>query len=134
MCGAVQLREDVKRFTSNGVEFKDGTYQDIDIVVLCTGYIIGFPFVDKEVMMGTMMMMIILLVMLLSSWEQRAMKRIVRRAIEKRQRRKCPTVDNSTVFYYCRHCQKPCRSRIGCFSNERRCVPLNPFSAADSCC
>ena len=77
VCGAVQLREDVKRFTSNGVEFKDGTYQDIDIVVLATGYIIGFPFVDKEVMMGTMMMMIIIrLVMLLFSWEQRAMKRI----------------------------------------------------------
>ena len=32
----------------------------------------------------------------------------VQRAVENRQRRKCPTVDDSTVFYCCRHCQKPC--------------------------
>ena len=54
----------------------------------------------------------------------------VQRAVENRQRLKCPTVDDSTAINYCRHCQKPCRSRIGCFSHERRCVP-NSFSAAD---
>ena len=47
----------------------------------------------------------------------------VQRAVDNRQRRKAPTMDDSTVFYYCSHCQKPCRSRIGCFSHERRCVP-----------
>ena len=36
----------------------------------------------------------------------------VQRVIESRQRRRFPTVDVSTVSYYCRHCQKPCRSRI----------------------
>ena len=48
-------------------------------------------------------------------------------AVENRQRRKCPTVDDSTVFYYCRHCQKPCRSRIGCLSHERRCSKIIHF-------
>ena len=48
----------------------------------------------------------------------------VQRAVQNRQRSKCPTVDDSTVFYYCRHCQNPCRSLIGCSSHERRCVPL----------
>ena len=45
----------------------------------------------------------------------------VQRAVENKQKRKCLTVDDSTVLYYCGHCQ--CRSRIGCFSNDRRCVP-----------
>ena len=36
----------------------------------------------------------------------------VQRAVENRQKRKCPTVDDFTAVYYCRHCQKPCRSRI----------------------
>ena len=44
-------------------------------------------------------------------------------AVENRQRRKCPTVDDSTVFCYCRHSKKPCRLCMGCFSFERRCVP-----------
>ena len=44
----------------------------------------------------------------------------VQRAVETRQRCKYPTVNDFTVFYYCRHCQK---WRIGCFSHERCCVP-----------
>ena len=37
----------------------------------------------------------------------------------------CRTMDDSTVLYCCRHCQKPCRSPMGCFSHERRCsVPF----------
>lgn len=32
-CGSVKIKTDVKRFTSNGVEFVDGTYEDnIDVV------------------------------------------------------------------------------------------------------
>ena len=31
----------------------------------------------------------------------------VQRVVENRQRRKYPTVDDSTAFYHCRHCQKP---------------------------
>ncbi|XP_005113181.1 putative dimethylaniline monooxygenase [N-oxide-forming] 6, partial [Aplysia californica] len=51
ICGAILLKADVKTFTETGVEFVDGTsVQDIDVVVLATGYSFGFPFIDKEVM------------------------------------------------------------------------------------
>ncbi|KAH9514514.1 Cyclopentanone 1,2-monooxygenase (CPMO) [Bulinus truncatus] len=50
ICGSVKIKTDVKRFTSTGVEFVDGTFEDnIDIVILATGYIFGFPFIDKEI-------------------------------------------------------------------------------------
>ncbi|RUS69810.1 hypothetical protein EGW08_022431, partial [Elysia chlorotica] len=49
LCGAVQVKTDVSRFTRTGVQFVDGTAEsDIDLVVLATGYSFGFPFVDKE--------------------------------------------------------------------------------------
>ncbi|KAL5012746.1 hypothetical protein ScPMuIL_011297 [Solemya velum] len=48
--GSVKLKTDVKRITENGVEFVDGTFEDdIDVIVLATGYIFGFPFIDKSV-------------------------------------------------------------------------------------
>ena len=44
------MKTDVKRFTATGVEFVDGTKEDnIDLVILATGYSFGFPFIDKEV-------------------------------------------------------------------------------------
>ena len=50
ICGAIQVKADVKTFTETGVEFVDGTVaEDIDVVVLATGYSFGFPFIDKEV-------------------------------------------------------------------------------------
>ncbi|XP_013068490.2 flavin-containing monooxygenase 5-like [Biomphalaria glabrata] len=50
ICGSVKIKTDVKRFTSTGVEFMDGTFEDnIDIVLLATGYVFGFPFIDKEI-------------------------------------------------------------------------------------
>ena len=50
-------------------------------------------------------------------------KNRVQCAIKNRQRRKCPTVDDSTAFYCCRHCQKPHQLCIDCFSNEQHTVP-----------
>ena len=47
-CGQVKVVDDVKCCTRSGVEFRDGTYEDIDVVVFATGYIIDFPFVEKE--------------------------------------------------------------------------------------
>ncbi|ESO96189.1 hypothetical protein LOTGIDRAFT_214741 [Lottia gigantea] len=48
--GSIKIKTDIKRFTERGVEFLDGTIEDdIDIVVLATGYIFGFPFVEKSV-------------------------------------------------------------------------------------
>ncbi|XP_025112852.1 dimethylaniline monooxygenase [N-oxide-forming] 5-like isoform X2 [Pomacea canaliculata] len=50
VCGSVKIKTDVKQFTSNGVEFVDGTFEDnIDVVILATGYIFGFPFIEKDV-------------------------------------------------------------------------------------
>ncbi|CAH1786168.1 unnamed protein product [Owenia fusiformis] len=50
ICGAVQIRPDIKQFTENGVEFDDGTtINDLDVVILATGYKFGFPFLDKDV-------------------------------------------------------------------------------------
>ncbi|CAG5117466.1 unnamed protein product [Candidula unifasciata] len=49
ICGSVKIKTDIKRFTSMGVEFVDGTFEDnIDLVVLATGYTFGFPFIDKK--------------------------------------------------------------------------------------
>ena len=44
------MKADVKRFTRTGVEFVDGTVEgDIDVIILATGYIFGFPFIDKSI-------------------------------------------------------------------------------------
>ncbi|XP_033728016.1 dimethylaniline monooxygenase [N-oxide-forming] 5-like [Pecten maximus] len=49
--GSVIIKADIKRFTVTGVEFTDGTKEEnIDLVVLATGYVIGFPFIDKSVL------------------------------------------------------------------------------------
>ncbi|XP_052817708.1 flavin-containing monooxygenase 5-like [Mya arenaria] len=48
--GSVVVKANVSRFTENGVEFEDGTKVDnIDKVVMATGYIFGFPFLDKSI-------------------------------------------------------------------------------------
>ena len=50
ICGAVVVKPNIKRFTKTGVEFEDGSFEDnIDLVLLCTGYKFGFPFIDKSV-------------------------------------------------------------------------------------
>ncbi|KAK7500228.1 hypothetical protein BaRGS_00008451 [Batillaria attramentaria] len=46
--GTVKVKDDVKRFTSNAVEFKDGTLENIDMVVMATGYSVHFPFIENE--------------------------------------------------------------------------------------
>ncbi|KAK3088580.1 hypothetical protein FSP39_020881 [Pinctada imbricata] len=49
--GTVVVKPNVKRFTENGVEFDDGTFEDsIDAVIMATGYIFGFPFLDSSVL------------------------------------------------------------------------------------
>ena len=51
ICGSVIVKPNIKRFTETGVEFDDGTFEDnIDAVILATGYKFGFPFIDKEVL------------------------------------------------------------------------------------
>ena len=49
-CGTVIVKSNVKRFLENGIEFDDGTkLDDIDVVLLATGYIFGFPFLEKGI-------------------------------------------------------------------------------------
>ena len=50
ICGSVKVKPDIKLITKTGVEFEDGTFEDnIDVIILATGYIFGFPFIDKDV-------------------------------------------------------------------------------------
>jgi dimethylaniline monooxygenase (N-oxide forming) len=50
VCGAVKVKPNVLEFTETGVKFDDGTFEDdIDVVLLATGYIFGFPFLDSSV-------------------------------------------------------------------------------------
>lgn len=48
--GGVIIKANVAEFTENGAIFEDGTrVNDLDAVVLATGYTFGFPFLDKNV-------------------------------------------------------------------------------------
>lgn len=48
--GTITIKPDIKRFTENGVEFVDGSkVEDVDIIMLATGYNYGFPFLDKGI-------------------------------------------------------------------------------------
>ncbi|XP_013400166.1 dimethylaniline monooxygenase [N-oxide-forming] 5 [Lingula anatina] len=50
LSGGVVVKPNIRRFTKTGVEFEDGTMEDnIDAVILATGYIFGFPFIDEKV-------------------------------------------------------------------------------------
>jgi len=48
--GAITPVPDVARFTRNGVEFTDGQTAEPDLVVLATGYLPRFEFLDPEVL------------------------------------------------------------------------------------
>ncbi|OWF49921.1 Dimethylaniline monooxygenase [N-oxide-forming] 5 [Mizuhopecten yessoensis] len=49
--GSIKVKTDIKCFTATGVEFTDGTKEEnIDSVILATGYVIGFPFIDTSVL------------------------------------------------------------------------------------
>lgn len=46
--GPVTQKPDVKYFTETGAVFKDGTVEDFDCVVYCTGYQYSFPFLSCD--------------------------------------------------------------------------------------
>ncbi|GFR83877.1 dimethylaniline monooxygenase [N-oxide-forming] [Elysia marginata] len=50
LSGAIQIRNDVKRFTQTGVEFVDGTTEELDAVILATGYKTEFPFLSQDLL------------------------------------------------------------------------------------
>jgi len=46
--GKVKPYVDIERFEGSTVHFKDGTQEDFDVVIACTGFILSHPFFDKE--------------------------------------------------------------------------------------
>lgn len=46
--GDLRIRPDVERFDGAAVRFRDGTADDYDLVVLATGYVLDYPFVDRS--------------------------------------------------------------------------------------
>ncbi|CAG9789252.1 unnamed protein product [Diatraea saccharalis] len=42
-------KPDIEMFTSNGVIFQDNSFEDVDDVIFCTGYVFSHPFLDKSV-------------------------------------------------------------------------------------
>lgn len=50
VCGSVVVKPNIKTITKTGVEFDDSTFEDdIDVIIFATGYTIGFPFIDNDV-------------------------------------------------------------------------------------
>jgi len=48
--GDIEVKPNIDRFTGGrGIRFVDGSEEEIDLVVYCTGYKITFPFFDEEV-------------------------------------------------------------------------------------
>jgi dimethylaniline monooxygenase (N-oxide forming) len=48
--GDISVKPNVARFEGNNVHFVDGSSEQIDLVVYCTGYHISFPFLSDKVM------------------------------------------------------------------------------------
>ncbi|XP_060070817.1 flavin-containing monooxygenase 5-like [Ylistrum balloti] len=48
--GSIIVKPNIKRFSETEVEFDDGTKEEADAVILGTGYVFGFPFIDKSVL------------------------------------------------------------------------------------
>ncbi|XP_060064312.1 flavin-containing monooxygenase 5-like [Ylistrum balloti] len=50
-CGSIIIKPNIKRFTRTGVIFEDDSHVDnLDHVILATGYVFGFPFIHKSVL------------------------------------------------------------------------------------
>jgi cation diffusion facilitator CzcD-associated flavoprotein CzcO len=48
--GNISVRPDVARFDGGGVVFKDGSREEIDLVILATGYDWPVPFIDRSIL------------------------------------------------------------------------------------
>lgn len=46
--GKVSPKVDIERFEGKTVHFKDGTQEDFDVVIACTGYVLAHPFFKKD--------------------------------------------------------------------------------------
>ncbi|RIK11872.1 MAG: monooxygenase, partial [Acidobacteria bacterium] len=48
--GDARVRADVERLDGDGVLFRDGTREEYDVVVLATGYLLHYPFLDRSLL------------------------------------------------------------------------------------
>ncbi|HWH32026.1 MAG TPA: alpha/beta fold hydrolase [Egibacteraceae bacterium] len=46
--GEIDPKPDIERLDGDGVVFTDGTREEVDLIVWCTGYLVRFPFIDHE--------------------------------------------------------------------------------------
>ncbi|MEO7350067.1 MAG: NAD(P)-binding domain-containing protein [Terrimesophilobacter sp.] len=46
--GDLQIRPDIDRFEGHTVHFSDGTSDDYDLIMLATGYVLDYPFIDHR--------------------------------------------------------------------------------------
>ena len=46
--GDLQIRPDVDRFDGHTVHFSDGTSGEYDLIMLATGYVLDYPFIDRR--------------------------------------------------------------------------------------
>ena len=46
--GEIAPKPDVQRLDGDGVVFTDGTREEVDLIVWCTGYLVRFPFIAHE--------------------------------------------------------------------------------------
>lgn len=46
--GDLQIRPDIERFDGHTVHFNDGTSGEYDLIVLATGYVLDYPFIDRR--------------------------------------------------------------------------------------
>lgn len=45
--GKVNPKGDIERFENKTVYFKDGTHEEFDVIIACTGFVLAHPFFDK---------------------------------------------------------------------------------------
>lgn len=47
--GKIEIKPNVERLDGDGIVFEDGSREEVDVLVYCTGYYIRFPFLDDEI-------------------------------------------------------------------------------------
>ncbi len=51
--GDIQFRPGIKEFAGRTVRFVDGSEEDVDVIIWCTGYNVSFPFFDDQFFAAT---------------------------------------------------------------------------------
>jgi dimethylaniline monooxygenase (N-oxide forming) len=52
-CGKIETKPNIARINENSVEFEDGSVEEVDTIIFCTGYLIENPFMTDPSVMGS---------------------------------------------------------------------------------